>query len=108
LLAPLSKRALSSCFVVLLVTHVSFAQDWPQMARANRDGVVSSFAAPRVWPEKLRTIWKVPVGIGHSSPVVVGSRVYIFSRQEESEVATCLDLETGKVLWRDSYQAPML
>lgn len=92
----------------LAASSYSSAQDWPQWRGPNRDGVVSSFAAPRVWPEKLKTIWKVPVGIGHSSPVVVGSRVYIFSRQEESEVATCLDLETGKVLWRDAYPTPYM
>jgi outer membrane protein assembly factor BamB len=96
------------CLALLLAAHVSFAQDWPQWRGPNRDGVVSSFAAPKVWPEKLKTTWKVPIGIGHSSPIVVGNRVYIFSRQEESEVATCLDLETGKVLWRDAYPTPYM
>ncbi|HXU36709.1 MAG TPA: PQQ-binding-like beta-propeller repeat protein [Blastocatellia bacterium] len=96
------------CLALLIAAHNSFAQDWPQWRGPNRDGVVSSFAAPKVWPEKLKTVWKVPVGIGHSSPVVVGTRVYIFSRQEESEVATCLDLETGKMLWRDAYPTPYM
>lgn len=106
--AALLKRAVLSCLAALLATYITFAQDWPQWRGPNRDGVVSSFAAPKVWPEKLKTIWKVPVGIGHSSPVVAGSRVYIFSRQEENEVATCVDLETGKVLWRDAYPTPYM
>lgn len=101
-----SKTALRSFLAVLLVTQVSFGQDWPQWRGPNRDGIVLSFAAPKVWPEKLKTIWKVQVGIGHSSPVVVGKRVYLHSRLGENEVASCFDLDTGKQLWRDSYPAP--
>ncbi len=93
-----------------LLTTVSYclvrAQDWPQWRGPNRDGVVASFTAPKVWPEKLKTIWKVPVGIGHSSPVVVGRRIYVHSRQDENEVVACFDLDTGKQLWRDSYPTP--
>lgn len=97
------KRGFCIFFTIALASHVSLAQDWPQWRGPNRDGVVASFTAPKVWPDKLRTIWKVPVGIGHSSPVVVGRRVYLHSRQEENEVASCFDLDTGKQLWRDSY-----
>src|SRR5262249_10512832 len=85
---------------------VSLAQDWPQWRGPNRDGVASSFTAPTVWPDKLKTIWKVSVGVGHSSPVVDGRRVFLLSRQEENEVASCFDFDTGKLLWRDGYPAP--
>lgn len=96
------------CFSVVLASNVAFAQDWPQWRGPNRDGVVASFTAPKEWPDKLKTIWKVPVGIGHSSPVVVGRRVYTHSRQNENEVVSCLDLETGKQLWRDAYPTPYI
>jgi len=103
-------RCINALACACLLTGIScssvIGQDWPQWRGPNRDGVVSSFAAPKVWPEKLKTIWKVPVGIGHSSPVVVGKRVYLHSRQDENEVASCFDLDTGKQLWRDSYPAP--
>ena len=101
-----SKRALRSFLVVLLAFHVSFGQDWPQWRGPNRDGVAASFTGPKVWPEKLKTIWRVQAGLGHSSPVVVGRRVYLHSRQEENEVASCFDLDTGKLIWHDSYTTP--
>lgn len=104
--AELSKRALLSCLVVLIATHVSFAQDWPQWRGPNRDGIVSSFSPPKTWPAALRPVWKVTVGLGHSSPVVVGRRIYVFSRQGETEVASCLDLDTGKLVWKNSNPAP--
>ncbi len=103
-----SKNALRGWVAGALVSQFCFAQDWPQWRGPNRDGVVASFTAPKVWPDKLRTIWKVPVGIGHASPVVVGRRIYLHSRQDESEVASCFDLDTGKQLWRDSSPTPYM
>jgi outer membrane protein assembly factor BamB len=86
-----------------LTGAVSVGQDWPQWRGPNRDGIASSFTPPTAWPEKLKTVWKIQVGTGHSCPVVAGHRVYLLSRQAESEVASCFDVDTGKVLWRDSY-----
>ena len=94
-------------FVALaILANCALAQEWPQWRGPNRDGVVASFTSPKVWPDKLKTVWKVQAGIGHSSPVVVGRRVYLHSRQEESEVASCFDLDTGKLIWHDSYTTP--
>src|SRR5262249_11964558 len=83
---------------LLFSGSVSHAQDWPPWRGPNRHGVPSSFTAPPVWPDKLKTIWKIPVGVGHSSPVVAGRRVFLLSRQEENEVASCFDFDTGKLL----------
>ena len=102
------KSALRGYIAIALVSQAAFTQDWPQWRGPNRDGVVASFTPPKVWPDKLKTVWRVPVGIGHSSPVVVGRRVYLFSRQDENEVASCFDLDTGKQVWRDSYPTPYM
>ena len=74
--------------------------DWPQWRGPNRDGNVAGFAAPSVWPKDLKEQWKVTVGIGHSSPLFVDGKVYVFARQGEEEVLLCLDGATGKQLWR--------
>jgi outer membrane protein assembly factor BamB len=79
------------------------AQDWAQWRGANRDGAGTGFAAPKAWPDQLKPKWKVTVGTGHSSPLVVGKRVYLHSRQGENEVVAAYDLDTGKVLWQDGY-----
>src|SRR5262252_4554005 len=91
--------------IVILISNTALAQDWNQWRGPNRDAVVASFNPPNTWPDKLKPIWKVQVGIGHSSPVVSGKRVFIHSRKDENEVVSCFDLDTGKQLWTDSYPA---
>ena len=101
------RAALCFCFVALS-GEVSFAQEWTGWRGPNRDGAVLSFSAPKTWPDQLKVKWKVPVGIGHSSPVVAGRTVYVFSRQDEQEVVSAIDLDSGKLLWKDSYATPYM
>ncbi len=76
--------------------------DWPQWRGPNRDGLVSGVSIPRRWPRELKQEWKVPVGVGHSTPVVANGRIYVFARQDEEEVLMCLDAATGKQIWRST------
>jgi outer membrane protein assembly factor BamB len=81
------------------------AQDWPQWRGPNRDGQVAAFRAPASWPAMLTERWKAEVGTGYATPILVGDRIYMFSRQGEEEVMTALDAGSAKVLWRTSYPA---
>jgi outer membrane protein assembly factor BamB len=76
------------------------ATDWPQWRGPNRDGV-APFSAPQAWPERLTQKWKVEVGTGYATPLVVGNRVYMFSRQGENELMTAFDADTGKEVWKN-------
>ena len=82
------------------------ASDVTQWRGANRDGAISGFTAPASWPAQLTQRWKVDVGLGYATPIVVGNRVYVFSRQGDDEVMSALDAASGKVLWRTAYAAP--
>ena len=81
------------------------ATDVTQWRGANRDGAITGFTAPATWPAQLTQRWKVEVGLGYATPIVVGNRVYVFSRQGEDEVMSALDAASGKVLWRTAYPA---
>jgi outer membrane protein assembly factor BamB len=78
----------------------ALAQDWPQWRGPNRDGVVHGVKIPVNWPRSLQEEWKAPVGEGYASPVVVGTNVYVFSRQKDNEVVLCFDIHSGKQQWR--------
>ncbi len=77
--------------------------DWPQWRGPSRDGALAAFTAPASWPEQLTQKWKVEVGLGYATPIVVGNRLYLFSRQGENEVMSALDPENGKVVWQTGY-----
>ena len=91
---------------VLLLSAAGFAQDWPQWRGANRDGKVLGFTAPQNAPDKLAQQWKVTVGAGDASPVLVGEKLYVFTRLNEQETTSCLSAIDGKQLWQDHYAAP--
>jgi outer membrane protein assembly factor BamB len=74
--------------------------DWPQWRGTGRDGRTAAPSA--AWPKELKEEWQITVGVGHSTPVVSGGRIYVFARQEEQEVLLCLDSKTGKELWRSA------
>ncbi len=93
-------------FLLAGLPALGFAADWPQWRGPGRDGVVPGLAARTAWPEALKPGWKVTVGVGHASPVVVGDRVFVFARLAEEEVAQALELTTGKLLWKQAYKAP--
>lgn len=89
-----------------MVGAQSRSGDWPQWRGPGRDGVVANFTPPAKWPEQLTRRWQVEVGTGHATPILIGDRVYMFSRRGDDEVLAALDAATGKELWATGYPAP--
>lgn len=83
-------------------TLIEKPASWPQWRGLNRDGNVSGFSVPQVWPKSLKEEWKVTVGVGHSSPLLADGKLYVFARQGEEEVLLCLDAASGRELWRSA------
>jgi outer membrane protein assembly factor BamB len=99
-------RPLAALIVLAaLAAPAASGTDWPQWRGPNRDGSIAA-TLPAQWPDALKKRWEVPVGAGHSSPVVSGNRVVVLARQGEDEIIRALDLASGKELWRTSYPAP--
>jgi outer membrane protein assembly factor BamB len=107
------QRALVGLFGVVVFTGFTAviagqnrSSDYTQWRGPNRDGgAAASFAAPAAWPERLTQKWKVPVGLGYATPLLVGNRIYLFSRQGDNEVMSALDPDSGKVIWQTGYPA---
>ena len=92
------------CLTSLGVSGV-FAQDWPQWRGPNRDARATDFKAPKTWPKELTQKWKVTVGEGVATPALVGDRLYVFSREQGSEITRALNAADGKEIWQDKYEA---
>ena len=99
-------RAVVAAVMIAAGSAAVAAQDWPQWRGPARDGVASGFDAPASWPDALQRQWSVDVGLGYATPVLVGERIYMFTRQDGDEVMTALDAATGESLWRTAYPAP--
>src|SRR5689334_21185236 len=66
------------------------AEDWPGWREPRLDGTSREMQLPLHWSATENIAWKTESpGIGHSSPIVVGQRVF---------VTTCLEKEQQRVL----------
>ena len=48
-------------------------------------------------------VWEVEKGEGYAAPAVIGERVILFHRLEDTEVIECLHAESGQRFWKQSY-----
>lgn len=103
---PRVLRVLIISTAITIPTSSLLTQDWPQWRGPGRDGQVAGFKAPAKWPAALKKRWSVAVGGGYGSPVVVGGKIFLHTREEGNEVVSAVDLANGKTLWRDQYPAP--
>lgn len=92
------------CFVLLLAS--ASAADWRQWRGDARNGVVSHRVDFDKLPAALTAAWSAEIGTGYAAPIVSGTRVFTFSRQQGREVVQALDRATGKPIWSASYPAP--
>ncbi|MCU0748519.1 MAG: PQQ-like beta-propeller repeat protein, partial [Akkermansiaceae bacterium] len=78
--------------------------DWP-MFQGNKHNTGHTTAPG---PKTGRLAWKFPVGLGwYARPTVEGDRVYVASPGMHT-TSLCLDLETGKEIWKSTQTHPLL
>lgn len=76
------------------------AADWPQFRGPNGSGRAGGAERlpDRIGP-KSNVLWKTALPPGHSSPVVVGDRIYLTAVREKKLLTLALDRKDGRVLW---------
>jgi outer membrane protein assembly factor BamB len=96
-----------SFIAILALLPAAAAQDfWPGWLGPARDGWVAGYETPSSWPENLTRSWSLEVGTGYGSPLVANGRVYQHARQGNDEVVWCVELSSGRVLWRAADPVP--
>lgn len=80
------------------------ATDWPWWRGPDRNGwTTSGSSVPTTWSDSQNVLWKTPVpGRGHSSPIVVGSRVFLTTADTKQQIHSVLafDRKSGQKLWQ--------
>jgi outer membrane protein assembly factor BamB len=97
------RKALTT-FIAAVVSWSSCAANWPQWLGPHRSGHAGSDEALN--PERFRDakpLWKIPVGGGFSSPIILKGRVIYLDENGTREVAHAVDLQTGKEIWKVDY-----
>jgi outer membrane protein assembly factor BamB len=126
--AKLAAALLLFLITVLLVPVVAQKKpqtDWPSFRGPAASGIAEGFPLPSAWdvPAGKGVLWKAPIpGLGHSSPVIWGNRIFLttaISGMENPElkvglygdiasvkddtphrwIVYCLDKQSGKILW---------
>src|SRR6185436_10251859 len=81
--------------------------DWPHTRGPNLDGRFPRSAPLVPWSTTGPALqWEQPLGQGFSGLVVSGGRVFTQHQTSSGQELVCLDLATGKVLWRTRYAFP--
>ena len=87
--------------------------EWPWWRGPNLDNIAPSGQKPPVtWGAGSNVLWQVRLpGVGHSSPCIVGDRIYITSGNKAQSQSTiwllCLERATGKTVWQtELYKGP--
>ena len=79
------------------------APDWPAWRGQNADGQAApDQKLPVRWSENENVLWRAEVrGRGHSSPTVVGNRIYLATADlvTEEQLVVCFDRATGQKVW---------
>ena len=96
--------------VVMFAVFCAAAQaaDWPQWRGPDRNGISAEKGWLDQWPSAGPTIaWRAQVGLGASSFVVAGGRVYTMGHADGKDTVFCFEAGTGKPVWQHSYPAEL-
>src|SRR5689334_21359884 len=94
-------RRLAVLLFATIATTVH-AEDWPTWRGPRLDGSSLEKNLPIKWSATDNIAWKAPIpGIGHSSPIVFGDRVFVTtcSTGDQKRLLLCLDRKDGSILW---------
>lgn len=98
--------------------------DWQQFRGPEGQGIAASSRLPVTWSDRRNIVWKTPIqGLGYSSPVVRGDRVWLTTAvsDEGRLLVLALDLASGRQLlevpvfqhdklwaihWKNSHASP--
>lgn len=97
--------------LIILITVIGIvsgvncvAQDWPWFRGLNHDGIS---ATALHWPANgPKQVWKTNVGMGHSAVSIVDGLAYTMSNKNDTDIVVCLNAQTGKEIWKQTYACP--
>jgi outer membrane protein assembly factor BamB len=89
-----------SFLLLLIVTADRADAQWARFRGPNGSGVDLSAGYPVEFSPARNMAWKASIPYGQSSPVVVGTRLYVTASEGDRLITFCVDTRTGREIWR--------
>ena len=102
-----TRCCLLTSYLVCVLVSLSTAQEWTRFRGPNGTGESECKTIPAEWKEQ-DILWKASIpGIGHSSPVVWGDKVFVLSANPDDATRYCLcySVSDGKQLWKVEHKS---
>jgi outer membrane protein assembly factor BamB len=96
---------ITGIFLSVVLPILASAQEWTRFHGPNGTGESEATSIPAQWTEADYN-WKVALpGVGHSSPVLWGKKIFLLSADPKTAVryVLCLSADDGKELWRREF-----
>ena len=97
-----SVARLSAIAFIIALSRVAAADagNWPQWRGPNNDGQSSESGLPSEWSDTKNVVWRLPLpGMGGSTPIVWGDRIFLTSEDGNDVVLLCVST-AGNQLWK--------
>ena len=106
--APLRETIpLAASLLLLLAAGMAAAENWDRFRGPNGDGQSDAAGIPSEWTP-ADYAWKISLpGLGHSSPVIWGNRLFVTSADNGTgeQILLAFDARTGAQLWAERFQS---
>ena len=88
--------------ILLISPGILLADNWPKFRGPSGQGVCSDAGFPITWSLTQNLVWKTAIpGIGWSSPIIWGDRIFITSTTKDgvSCHVICIERANGRIAW---------
>jgi outer membrane protein assembly factor BamB len=80
--------------------------DWPRWRGPQGNGISRETGwNPLALADGARVLWEADIGRGYSNVAIKNNRVYTLGLKENRNAVCCLDAETGKQIWKYSFES---
>ncbi len=94
-------RSVKLFAVLVLLTSVAQAENWPQWRGPNLNGVSGEKNLPARWTTDENVVWKLALpGLSGSTPIIWQDRVFLNVADGNDLYLWCVDRSKGEVVWK--------
>jgi hypothetical protein len=97
---PIASLLLSGSILAASLTAAE--PDWSRFRGPNGSGISTATGVPTEFGPSKNLIWRLPLPPGHSSPILLGDRVYVTAFRNDTLITIAIDRLKGQVLWERS------